>query len=416
MITHFLISVSGKNLKGFFQPTRENQAHPLQDWSPPSTGAISTYGGMAKIAWASQVGDIMVKTAPKAMDKAAHRTATAVTSLPTDRHIGIINHVAWASSKSQTNKYLTTAGSDGVVKIWDADTCTSIWASARSFDGTGYVTAFLDVPSRTLVALTQSGELRAWSPIELDNTSSIPHLTQSVSAWVPASEDQRHPQTASFTVLLERAGPITSVIVCVKDQKSAWRFIIRFEEQNVKLYSLCGPVGPITATLLDNPAAASEVSILMLGDSLSQVSFYDLGSELSHQNSQEFPITASSQAPQQLDPNLTLGAHEFGAVTTIASNRVLLVTGNEFGVINVRNAVTLEAVRTINATDHAKDGVGALTIVLQTDQLVASVGRSIVHWKTGNLQSNKQIKFAKKKKMAQKTKRKGKATYFLVVE
>jgi WD40 repeat protein len=341
------------------------------------------------------------------MEKTAHSTATSVTSLPADRHVGIVNHIAWASSKSPINKYLTTAGSDGVVKVWDTETCSAVWTSPRSSDSTGYVKAFLDVSSRTLIALTQTGELKAWSPVPIDvNSTGSECEMKTVSAWVPAEESVGHPQTASFTLILERAGPVTTVIVHAKDQMKAWRFVIRFEDQKVLVYSLCGPIGPITALHLDR-SNASESSILMVGDSLSQVSIYDLGSEASTHHSADFASATIIQAPRPVDPNIAFSAHDVGAVTTIATNRVLLATGNEFGVINVWNLVTLEAVRTINASDHAKNGIGALTIVLQMDQLVASVGRSVVHWRIGKWETVKQIKSAKQRKVAQKGKRKG---------
>ncbi|CAG8700791.1 12597_t:CDS:2, partial [Acaulospora colombiana] len=45
--------------------------------------------------------------------------------------------------------------------------------------------------------------------------------------------------------------------------------------------------------------------------------------------------------------------------------------------------VTLRTVRTIDASELVKGGPGAIKIICRMEQMVASVGRSVVHWKTG---------------------------------
>lgn len=359
------LPATGKLVKGHFQPTLSHQAHPPPDWSPPATGAFASDGGMIKVAWASQTGGVLVKTAPKAMAPKAHRTATSVASTLEDNHLGFIHHLAWGSSKTGCEA-LISAGGDGRVKIWNAETCQALWTSEFAPDGAPFVLAALDVPSRAAVALTEKGAVVAWTGLPVFSTMTDSEV-KTITASLPSEEVPRRYYKASSTLLFDSSSPTPRAIVHAYEDRYASLFSFDFPNETVDIYTTEGPLGAITALHLDigNP---SDKSVLFVGDSLSHVYLYNL-----------------DQQPYQavLKPNLDFAAAQVGSITSITSNHTVLVTGTNLGVITVWDAITLDQIRLIMATDLVKAGAGVLTIVLQAEKLVASVGRSVVHWKTG---------------------------------
>lgn len=374
-------------MKGHFQPKLPNQAHPTPDWSPPSAGAIVSDKATAKIAWGSQTGHVMVKTAQKAMDPKANRNTSAIAStLEDDPHEGFINHITWATSRSGTSllEYLVTAGEDGCVKLWNAETCTPIWTSPRAADGAPFVRAEFDTGTKTIVAITESGHVIAWSPIPLERHPADAAVTtqpvQMLVARIPSDDPQRRVYVATTTLLLNRADSTLTGIIHVKGDQYAWCFTMNFEQGFIDITRIDGPLGAITAVHLELPTKPSETPILMVGDALSQLSIYNFGRLFQDRlPSTDTDATWSST----LSPTLTMTAHSLGAVTAIAFNRLVLLTGNDAGMINVWDAVTLKSVRTIDASALAKDGVGVLKLVSSMELVIASVGRSVLHWQTG---------------------------------
>ena len=356
----------GKVVKGHFQPTLAHQAHPPPDWSPPATGAFASDGGMIKVAWASQTGGVLVKTAPKAMAVKAHRTATSVASVLEDNHLGFIHHLAWGSSKTGCEA-LISAGGDARVKIWNGETCQALWTSEYASDGSPFVLAALDIPSRTAVALTEKGAVVAWASLPVGPNATVGEV-KTLTGCLPADEVPRRYYKAASTLLFDHSTTVRVIVHAYEDHHASI-FSFDFTNGTVDMCKTDGPLGAITALHLDM-GDQNEKPVLAIGDALSHVYLYNLEQQPSG---------------HVLKPNLNFAAAEIGSITAIASNRVVVVTGTSLGVINVWDAVTLDKVRSIMAMDLVKSGAGVLTMLVQAEQLVASVGRSVVHWKTGSI-------------------------------
>lgn len=343
----------------------------------------------------------MVKTAQKAMDPKANRnTSVAASSFEDDTHEGFINHIAWATSRSSVLSldFLVTAGEDGCVKLWNTETCAVAWTSPHAKDGAPFVRAEFDLHTKTIVALTESGDVFAWYPIPLegppsdDAAAGLP-VPQMLVTRIPSDDIRRRIYVATTTLLLNRVDSSITAVVHVKGDVHAWCFTMDFQEEAMEMTRIDGPLGPITAVHLEPSTTSTESPILMVGDSLSQLSIYDIGRRMQNQ----LPSKESDTNYSTLSPNLALTTHAFGAITAIASNRVVLLAGNDTGLITVWDAVTLGSVRTIDASSLAKDGVGVLKIVCSSELVVASVGRSVLHWQTGGL-LKKGVKVGKKVK------------------
>lgn len=392
-------------IKGHFQPTLVNQAHPTSDWNPPSAATMASDCQLAKIAWASQSGHVMVKTAQKAMDVKANRNISSVVSTRDDGpHEGMVNHISWAVPRGTPSNldYIITASEDGCVKIWIASTCTALWTSTYAHDAIPFVRAELDIISKTAYALSEDGNIVAWSPIPFptpllrESTPQSPSETRMLTHRIPSNDGHQRVYKASSTLLLDHT-VTTTAIVHVREEPCAWHFCAKFDEEVMEMVKITGPLGAITALHLELPTKPSEPSILMIGDSLSQLSIYDMGTGRN--------ITTETVSEETLDvqaPNITLAAHEFGAITAIDSNNVVILTGNDMGIVNVWNAITLTAVRTINCTDLAKGTVGVLNLIARKENVVASIGKYIMHWRTGmmptkNKRPQKKIKSTKAK-------------------
>jgi hypothetical protein len=210
---------------------------------------------------------------------------------------------------------------------------------------------------------------------------------------IPSDDIRRRIYVATTTLLLNRVDSSITAVVHVKGDVHAWCFTMDFQEEAMEMTRIDGPLGPITAVHLEPSTTSTESPILMVGDSLSQLSIYDIGRRMQNQ----LPSKESDTNYSTLSPNLALTTHAFGAITAIASNRVVLLAGNDTGLITVWDAVTLGSVRTIDASSLAKDGVGVLKIVCSSELVVASVGRSVLHWQTGGL-LKKGVKVGKKVK------------------
>ncbi|KAG8806526.1 hypothetical protein FRC17_004947 [Serendipita sp. 399] len=368
------IPSTAKVLKGHFQPTLSNQAHPTNDWRPPAAGAIASHGGMAKIAWGSQAGDVMIKTAQKAMDLKANRRTSVIASGAVDGHDGLIHHVSWASSATGC-EFFVTSGEDCRMKIWDAETCTPVWTSDYTW-GQPFIQVICDVPTRTAVALTRKGLVAAWSGLPLSGSATGSKSIVSLSAIVPSDDVPDLATTLNCKLLFDPSPTEPIAIVHSQENLSAWAMAFDFTAGSVRMTRLEGPLGPIISSCLDISNRKGEQSILMLGDALSQLSIYDLSR---NDASIGTKLTATS-----VTANVRINtSNSMSSITAIATNRIVVVTGDDVGNISVWNALTLERIRVVMSAELSKDGVGVISLVCQGEQLVASVGRSVLHWKTG---------------------------------
>ncbi|KIM29195.1 hypothetical protein M408DRAFT_68296 [Serendipita vermifera MAFF 305830] len=381
---------TGKIYKGQYQPTLLNQAHPLNDWSPPTAGAIASENNIVKIIWASQSGDVMVKTAQMHNDSKPLRRAPAVVSSVEDRHTGLINSISWATTvpkhaKSRMPDYFITAAEDGRVKIWNTS-CVAVWTSPPSPDGKSFIRAEFDLSVNIAVAVSEKGTIVTWihPPVE-DTLGEMSTLI----ANIPLEDSNRRLSKSTLKLLFD---PGSSIIVHVQEEAHAYRFDYNLIDMQMECSIIAGPLGPITAMELSTSKGPTNDSpILMIGDSLSHLSIYDLSkgtTPLADTPSQTRPDEPVEVAMQKImTPNFSISTHEYGAITSIATNGLVFAVGNEMGIITVWDAVTLSSVRTIDASSLVKNGIGVITLLCQKEQLIASVGNAVVHWRTGNLSS-----------------------------
>jgi WD40 repeat protein len=398
-------------LKGSFQPTLQNQARPLNDWNPSSAGTFTSEGSLAKMAWGSQAGDIMVKTANKAVDPHANRRAAACMSSMNDSHDGWINHIAWAINNGLA-QYLITAGEDGRVKVWNAENAALVWTSRRPDNGAPFVRAVFDQTSRTAVALTETGDVFAWSPIPLQAADANTPIIQprTLIGRVPSEDLFRRMYNPTTTLLFDYTASKPSVFVHANDDVNMWRFGLDFDKESFEMTRVDNSLGHVTASHLHQPSRASETSTLMVGTSVCQLSMFSLGTDAI-----QHVIREKDENINCISSNISFTTHEHGAITSIATNNVMLLVGNERGIISIWDMVTLRAVRTIDASELVKNGPGVVKIICRMEQVVASVGRSVVHWKTGMPPTKGRKMLKKGKSMMPRTARyRGKSLYLIL--
>jgi hypothetical protein len=253
--------------------------------------------------------------------------------------------------------------------------------------------------------LSESGIVMAWVHLPITNTDGTPNANAeemvTLISSIPQETPARRLHTTTTKLLFDRAGTIPSIIVHVQEDVHAFRFQLDVSRQEMVGSKIVGPLGPITAIelIISRGTTGSESSILLVGDSLSLLLIYNLGGGAILQEDIHAPASvinknANSNTPEidskiatTMTPNLTLTTHDYGAITAIATNGLVLVSGNELGIITVWDAVTLENIRTIDASSLVKGGVGVVRLLCQREQVIASVGNAIVHWRTGNVPS-----------------------------
>jgi len=359
----------------------------------------------------------MVKTAPILADSKpiprTPRIPPAASSLE-DRHNGFINSISWASLSPKIAKpdahatsttWLITTASDGHVKIWNAN-CEAVWTSPYSPDGAPFIRAEFDLTTTTAVAVSESGMVMAWVNLPVGEIESSIKGTVTIVSKISLEAPKRL-HTMTTKLQFDRAAPVPSVIVHIQEDIHAFRFHLESSQREMACSKLVGPLGPITAMELGAPKAitGAESSTLFVGDSLSLLSIYDLGNGTLSQEGVKPAVVNDDNAIHNLTtPNLTLTTHDFGAITAIATNAVVLIVGNDLGVITIWDAITLATVRTIDASKLVKHDVGVITLLCQKEQVIASVGNAVVHWRTGSMPS----RIKKQGKVSKTTSLKGK--------
>lgn len=139
---------------------------PTGDHPLPSVVELTSDGGTGKTAWGLFSGDVAFTRMPHVMDLGAPRHSMC---RPEDAHAGAVSCLQF----SQGGHLLASAAADGTVKLWGTRHLRCLWTytptTARD-ERDACVRLVLHVPSGTITAATQSGQIVIWTGFEIDPT------------------------------------------------------------------------------------------------------------------------------------------------------------------------------------------------------------------------------------------------------
>lgn len=403
--------LTGKILRGYLDATGTANGlgwgNPNIEFSPHVTAiALASEGQTAKVLWGYRNGEVAVTTANRAMDRNHASAAKHVRCKVDDCHEGAVRDVAWGVVPGmEGSSAFVTGAADGRVKLWDAKRVQSLWTSARGPDlvTDSCVKVAFDIVHGTVVCAKQSGAIVVWSGLggALAGDVEIPQVTPR-ETLIPAFPALNPPSEASRTAadrelidlrLIYSSGDRPSLLTVYKEDRYFYRVLVNLDSPGATERIAFGDGSP-GAVQCVRPGFASqdgESSFILVGNQLGYISVFGWDAH---------PIGSA----RSVLPVKKFEAHEDGAVTAIALNQYVLVSGSARGTIKVWDSLSFAPLRSFGspavrpAVGGDWDGVGQ--IVLDSDVMVVSIGKKVMAWKAGPVGShvkgkNKSLKSSK---------------------
>ena len=367
---------AGKILKGRLLPFNSDPTGPL--WPRPSLCSIASERGTIKFAWGTQSGEALYTNVPKAMEASNRRNGRSLRCSAPDQHQGAVNHIAWAITKATENEYFVTTGSDGSVKIWNSNQCQVHWQSVTRTSPC--ILATFDLHARIVVAAHRNGDIMLYKNVELD--AGIVDIQEDMVFPTPGVDVVAQRPDKLILDTLYFNGP--AVLTHFDGDSHTWRINFNLEAHTIEATRLNGPIAPLTT--LECDFSSTQSSIVYGGDALGHI----------------YVWSWPTPGEQDLDGHLHVPAviswdTEDGLpLSIIRSNGTIILTGNSHGGIKVWDALTLHLLRVFKTPQPKPTGQATWApvsnLILDTDMLVASVGKYVMHWKAGTVSSNKKAK------------------------
>ncbi|PIL26226.1 hypothetical protein GSI_11981 [Ganoderma sinense ZZ0214-1] len=399
--------LSGKVLRGFLDASGTLNGlgigNPNAEFSPHvSSIALASEGGTAKVSWGFRNGDVAVTMALRAMDHNRTSAAKLVRCRPQDCHEGAVECVAWATG-GQGYTFLVSGGADGRVKLWEVKTAQlkCLWTSDKgpSLVPDPCVKIVVDSQQSVIASGLRSGTILVWTGFDLQSTSDVPALdirelripapaspttitTASPGTSYPPLENTQQeiadlritPNGDALSLLVAyRASPLFYRLSCDSSTGAFGRSF--FGDQDV---------GAITAIYPVWASRSDERDFVIAGDQHGNISIYPWDGQSLSSPSTAAPTSSgdvSVPAVRRLD------AHEDGAVTALAWNSAVLVSGSSRGTIKVWDSLTLGPLRSFPSPAARPfpggDWDPVSQILLESDALMVSVGSRVLAWKAG---------------------------------
>ncbi|KAH9886927.1 hypothetical protein C8Q73DRAFT_657363 [Cubamyces lactineus] len=387
--------LTGKVLRGFLDATGTANGlgigNPNAEFSPHvSAVALTSEGGTAKILWGYRNGEVAVTTAVRIMDSNRASAARMIRCRLGDCHEGSVECVAWDHGADGSSLF-ATGSADGRVKLWDSkQSLRCLWTSNR---GTSVVPdpcvkLAINLQQSVIAAALRSGAVVVWT--------GFPCLhTDATDVAVPEPREVRIPapsnpivagsspyENVPLEILDLRISPQQEPLSLLVAYRSSPQFQ-RFTWTSTSNAFERTPYGddaaaPIRVVLPVWAARQDENSFVVAGDELGTISIFAWDAE---------PPRSPPTEKKGIPPIHSFTAHEDGAVTALAWNPIVLVSGSSRGTINVWDALNFAPLRALSSP-APRPTAGAewdcvSHILLERDTLIASVGSRVTAWKAG---------------------------------
>ncbi|KIK57511.1 hypothetical protein GYMLUDRAFT_86733 [Collybiopsis luxurians FD-317 M1] len=408
------IPLHGKVIKGFLSPSSAGTGlgigNPNTEFSPNVTAcAMTSEGGTAKIVWGFRNGEIAVMTAARTMETNTRSAARLVRCRVDEVHEGEVTQVEWDDSGT----YIVSASKDGRIKVWDAKKVRCVWTSQYLFPAITVSVALCNsVRGLTVVTTTEGGEIWIWAQIALTlEDAVVTHPVVGVpSVRVPypiALGDQNsnqgvndsHPPTSLHVDCTSSVNGI-HVFVTYASRCEFWGTFFEYNSSAYQVSKYCSDetVGEVTALLPCLSAdSTDECAFVIAGHQLGWVTVFSFADSSA-------PATNSANVIPLITPTRKFEAHPDGsAVTSLAWNDVVFVTGSDRGETSIFDACTFRRLRVLSSPLSPSRirgiGVGAqgqvvsknvTQIILGKDRdfLVACVGDCVMAFKADSVPKN----------------------------
>ena len=402
--------LSGKVLRGFLDASGTLNGlgigNPNAEFSPHvSSIALTSEGGTAKVLWGFRNGDVAVTMALRAMDHNRTSAARLARCHPSDCHEGPVECVAWATG-GQGSVFLVSCGADGRVKLWEVSTAQlrCLWTSDKgsSLVPDPCVKIAMDSRQGVIVSGLRSGTTLVWTGFDLQSTSDVLALetrelcipppaslttaattTTTTGATYPPLENTQHEIT---DLRIAPNGDAPSLLVAYRASPFFHRLSWNpFSDTFERTFFGDENTGSVTAIFPVWASQSDERTFVITGDQLGHISVYPWVAQPLSSPSTTTPSTSADTASVHAVHRLS--AHEDGAVTALAWNSAVLVSGSSRGTIKVWDALTFASLRSFPSPAARPfpggDWDPVSQILLEPDTLLVSVGSRVLAWKAG---------------------------------
>ncbi|KAI0363927.1 hypothetical protein BV20DRAFT_975037 [Pilatotrama ljubarskyi] len=389
--------LSGKVLRGFLDASGTANGlgigNPNAEFSPHvSSIDLASEGGTAKILWGYRNGEVAVTTAVRVMDNNRASAARLVRCRLGDCHEGPVECAAWDRSTENVTLFVT-GGADGRVKLWDAKTSLQcLWTSNKSAPlvPDPCTKLAVDLQQGIVAAALRSGTVLVWTgfpSLRMEPTDAA--VVEPREIRIPAPISSAPPGSSPFEIayseildlrISARSLPDHLSILVAYHPSPHFHRLTWTSASGVFERTLFGDDGaaPIRALFPVWASRPDESSFVIAGDELGSISIFPWDAQLPQSS---IPGTAAVQSVHHF------AAHEDGAVTALAWNSVVLVSGSSRGTIKVWDALTFAPLRAFSSPaarpSPGAEWDGVNRILLDRDTLMVSVGSRVMAWKAG---------------------------------
>ncbi|KAI0632685.1 hypothetical protein C8Q77DRAFT_1059239 [Trametes polyzona] len=387
--------LSGKVLRGFLDASGTANGlgigNPNAEFSPHvSSVALASEGGTAKILWGYRNGEVAVTTAVRVMDNNRASAARLVRCRLGDCHEGAVRCVAWDHTIAGPAVFLT-GGTDGRVKLWHAKTgLTCLWTSNKgaSLVPDPCTRLAINLQQGVVAAALESGAVLIWTGFVCPSGEPTDIATPEVrEIRIPAPSSSASPGTSPYA-----AAPLEISDLYITPQSDQLSILVSYHSiSQFHRLTFAAPSGAFERTLFGYEDAGPIRTLFPVWASrVGESSFVIAGDQLGTINIFPWDAQAAQSSPSGtavVQPTHHFAAHEDGAVTALAWNSAVLVSGSSRGAVKVWDALTLAPLRAF-ASPAARPSTGAewdgvAQILLDRDTLMVSVGNRVMAWKAG---------------------------------
>ncbi|KAI0339467.1 hypothetical protein BDW22DRAFT_1361512 [Trametopsis cervina] len=390
--------LTGKIAKGFLDAagTRNGLGigNPNAEFSPNiSQCVITSVGETAKILWAFTNGAVAVTVAPRAMDVTRSPQAHWLKCSDQDAHVGSIEHAMWVDApEPSSTRFFATAGSDGCVKVWDAESVKCVWTSPEKLlwlVRDRCMRVAVDAVHGVIAALFESGEGAVW--YQLHSLFSSPDIYSTATSGpvksvpIPPAVAYRYhglgPRHILSTSIYCDTPNIVSVLTAYAQEAYFTKTTVDLNTGNMDHVAFgCELLGEITAlqTSLPSGHMLSERGFVIVGDVFGYISIMawdDVATST--------PPTSSAMAPtSSVAPIHRFLAFDGASVSALHWNTSTLTVGSVFGSLKVFDATTFDLLRDFKlpfVRTLVDDRISHVAVV--RDVLVATVGERVYAWR-----------------------------------
>ncbi|KZT05066.1 uncharacterized protein LAESUDRAFT_656559 [Laetiporus sulphureus 93-53] len=385
----------GKVLRGYLDAAGTangvGNGNPNAEFSPlVSAIALASEGRTARVAWGFSNGEVAVTVANRAMDEARPSSAQHVRCRLDECHEGTVRDIAWTSTECPTA--FVTGATDGRMKLWDAKRVNCLWTSEKSpsLIADPCIKVAIDSAHGVVVGVMESNEIVVWSGVNScvsDEQGKVAHSdhphkvcisrTRNNGVSVPSNEVHPSRELSELRLTFSRNGQL-SILTSHKNECYFERIIVELSTAAVE-YVAFGDTSSGYITSL-NPVFATqdeESSFVIVGDKLGCISIFDW-------DARPDPVKGTVLPYQKFE------AHEDGAVTALAWNPIVLISGSSGGSLKVWDSISFALLRTFAssaprpAPNVEHDGV--LQILMERDVLLASIGSKVTAFHAGRVE------------------------------